>query len=123
MKWMPEVGKAMNCQLPGELIRAMVVEVVSENICIVQLSMASPISKTHGYILNSVVPCQRKEDEFGNDVWSAVSKAEMRIAEEEDAAHAEEKAEAQKAALARRDAEELARRPKAHAFTVVKAGD
>ena len=87
----PTEGGFLNCQLPNELIRSVVKQVISPNLCIVQLSVSTPMAKTHHYKRDELVPVRRVVGDFGEEVWKAISEYEMEVArrEEEDREAAE----------------------------------
>lgn len=112
-KWMPKEDGFLNASLPGELIRAMVITICSENVVIVQL-LNAPISKHLPYAKDQAVPVKRSTDDMGQEIWKAISEAEMALAVDEDERLRAER-DAERAAI---EAEEKARAPLQHAFVV-----
>lgn len=118
----PVEGALLNCMLPNELIRSVVSEVMSDNLCIVRLSVSTPIAKTHHYKRDDFVPVRRTRDDFGQTVWVAISEHEMEAAAREEAEQAAAR-ESAAAEIAANQPPEPAPRPTRHEFAVAKAGD
>jgi len=104
MRFMPVKGEALNCQLPGELIRSTVVQVCSDNTAIVKLDRATPMVKVHNYQRDQLVPVRRTRSQFGQELWQAVSEAELDVAVQADEEAAAERAKAEEEERQRQEA-------------------
>lgn len=89
--WIPKERDKLNVQLPGELIRASVNEVISDNAVIACLDMTAPAMRTHNYIRDQFVPVIRERDALGQEIWKAVDERTLQNVAEADRIVAEER--------------------------------
>jgi hypothetical protein len=84
-QYVPEVGKSLQVTLPGEIVRGVVEDVMSQDVCTVQLF--GPVgmlgSKSgHTYKDKDIVACHRVIDDLGMEIWAPISRREVEMREE-----------------------------------------
>jgi len=67
-----EVGQKIPVNLPCEIVRAEVIEVMSGNEVRASLTVQAPMAKSHSYKIGDVVLCRRSSGLGGIDRWEAV---------------------------------------------------
>jgi hypothetical protein len=75
MRFVPKVDAYLTISLPGELLRAQVLKVVSDDSVIVEIC-SEPLARSHNYKFRDVVICRRKVGMFGED-WEAKPKSNV----------------------------------------------
>jgi len=77
----PVEGAFITLMLPGEMIRAKVCRVVSEDSVVAQID-SPPMGRGHAYHKGDVLPCRRVVDDFlKTEQWEVVSEHELNLAE------------------------------------------
>lgn len=66
------VGQKIPVNLPSEIVRAEVIEVMSDNEVRVSLTVQAPMAKSHSFKIGDVVSCRRSAGLGGIDRWEAV---------------------------------------------------
>lgn len=70
-KFIPTEGTYLNVSLPGEILRAMVRQVPSENTAIVEITVEPMARTSHAYRRGDLVACRRDHDGI-SEIWRAV---------------------------------------------------
>jgi len=88
----PSEGDIITINLPGEMIRAVVERVSSDDAVVARID-SIPMAKGHLYKKNDIVPARRIVDDFlKNEQWEIVSDRELNLAEAADRFDRQEKA-------------------------------
>jgi len=71
---LPEIGSKLSVNLPREITRSTIVEILDPSTLVVKLDVMEPMSKSHGYYFNDRVKVSRQIGLGNLPMWLATEK-------------------------------------------------